>query len=55
MVFSGENMIISNSITENNLSEYFIKNNKINIDIRDNKLFKMSNGLYENDSSILTG
>jgi len=47
MVLRGENMIITNEIAKNNLIEYSNKNNKISRDIRDGKLFKIINGLYE--------
>ena len=47
MVLRGENMIITNDIAKNNLIEYSNKNNKISRDIRDGKLFKIINGLYE--------
>jgi len=40
-------MIITNKIAKNNLIEYSNKNNKISRDIRDGKLFKIINGLYE--------
>ena len=40
-------MIITNEIAKNNLIEYSNKNNKISRDIRDGKLFKIINGLYE--------
>lgn len=42
-------MIITNSIAKSNLLEYSNKNNKISRDIRDGKLFKIINGLYETD------
>ncbi len=40
-------MIITNSIAKSNLAEYSNKNNKISRDIRNGKLFKIVNGLYE--------
>ena len=42
-------MTITNSIAKNNLTEYSNKNNKISRDIRDGKLFKIINRLYEID------
>ena len=42
-------MIITNSIVKNNLKEYSNKNNKISRDIRDGKIYKITNGLYETD------
>ena len=44
-------MIITNEIAKNNLIEYSNKNNKISRDIRDGKLFKIINGLYETNSN----
>ena len=40
-------MVITTEIVKNNLNEYSNKNNKISRDIRDGKLFKIINGLYE--------
>ena len=47
MVFRGENMVITHDIVASKLSNYANKNNKISRDIRDGKLFKIVNGLYE--------
>ena len=44
-------MIITNNIAKSNLIEYSNKNNKISRDIRDGKLHKIINGLYETDSN----
>lgn len=44
-------MIITNNIAKSNLIEYSNKNNKISRDIRDGKLYKIINGLYETDSN----
>lgn len=52
MVLRGENMIITNSIMKHNLDSYSNKNNKISRDIRDKKLFKIINGLYETDQNV---
>ena len=49
MVFRGENMIITTDIVKARLSDYANKNNKISRDIRDGKLHKIINGLYETD------
>lgn len=49
MVFRGENMIITTDIFKARLSDYANKNNKISRDIRDGKLHKIVNGLYETD------
>lgn len=49
MVFRGENMIITTDIVKARLSDYANKNNKISRDIRDGKLHKIVNGLYETD------
>lgn len=51
MIKSGENMIISNKIIKNNLNGYSNKNMKLSRDVRDGKLFRIINGLYETDSS----
>ncbi len=51
MVLRGENMIITNNIAKNNLTQYSNKNNKISRDIRDGKLFKIINGLYETNQN----
>lgn len=40
-------MIITNAIAKNKLNEYSNKNNKINRDIKNGKLFKIIQGLYE--------
>lgn len=40
-------MIITNSLAKNNLANYSNKNNKINRDIREGKLYKIITGLYE--------
>ena len=45
-------MIITNSVFKSNLTEYSNKNTKLFIDIRDDKLFKYVNGLYETNSNI---
>ncbi len=43
----GEIMIITNEMAKQNLAGYMNKNNKIMRDIKDGKLFKIINGLYE--------
>ena len=47
MVLRGENMVILNSIVKYKLNGYSNKNNKINRDIKNKRLFKIINGLYE--------
>lgn len=42
-------MIITNEMLKNNLKEYSNKNNKISRDIKNGKIFKIINGLYETD------
>lgn len=42
-------MIITTGIAKQNLANYSNQNNKILRDIRDGKLFKIVNGLYETD------
>lgn len=49
MVESGENMIISSNAVKKNLSNYANKDNKISREIKDGKLFRIINGLYETD------
>ena len=44
-------MIINNDTLKQNLQKYSNKNNKISRDIRDGKLFKIINGLYETNSN----
>lgn len=44
-------MIIANNMLKSNLSNYSNKNNKISRDIRDGKLFKIINGLYETNAN----
>ena len=44
-------MIITNDIIKNNLTEYSNKDTKISRDVRDGKLIKIVNGLYETDST----
>ena len=43
-------MIITNNIAKSKLKDYSNKNNKINRDIKNGKLFKIINGLYETNS-----
>ena len=47
MVLRGENMIITNSMAKYNFANYSNKNNKINREIKNQKLFKIITGLYE--------
>ncbi len=48
MILRGENkVLITNEIAKNNLNNYSNKNNKISRDIRNGKLYKIVNGLYE--------
>jgi predicted transcriptional regulator of viral defense system len=47
MVLRGENMIIANSMAKYNFANYSNKNNKINREIKNQKLFKIITGLYE--------
>ena len=49
MVLRGENMIITNSAAKYNYDNYSNKNNKINREIKNQKLFKIITGLYETD------
>lgn len=44
-------MIITNNIIKNNLIEYSNKDTKISRDVRDGKLIKIVNGLYETDAT----
>lgn len=51
MIKSGENMIINNKIIKNNLTGYSNKDMKLSRDVRNGRLFKIINGLYETESS----
>lgn len=51
MVFRGENMLITNGMLKNNLRDYSNVNNKISREIRDKKLYRIVNGLYETDKN----
>ena len=42
-------MVITSEIAKNNLDEYSNKNTKLSRDVRDGKLYKIINGLYETD------
>ncbi len=44
-------MIVSNDMIKQNLSEYSNKNTKLLREVRDGKLFKIVNGLYETDEN----
>ena len=44
-------MIITNDIAKNNFEEYSNKDSKLSREVRDGKLFKVINGLYETDSN----
>ena len=44
-------MIITNKLAKLNLINYSNKNNKISRDIKDGKLFKIINGLYETNQN----
>ena len=44
-------MVITNNIVKNNLDDYSNKDTKLSREIRDGKLFKIINGLYETDSN----
>ena len=47
MIKRGENMIITNNIAKDDYEEYSNKDTKLSRDVRDGKLFKIINGLYE--------
>lgn len=47
MIKRGENMIITSSIAKNNFKEYTNKETKLSREVRDGKLIKIINGLYE--------
>lgn len=49
MIKRGENMIITSNIVKNNLYKYSNKETKLSRDVRECKLFKIINGLYETD------
>ena len=45
-------MVITTNILKNNLQGYSNKNNKISRDLKDGKLYKIINGLYETNPNI---
>jgi len=45
-------MILTNDMIKNNLKEYSNKNNKICRDVKNGKLIKIINGLYETDKNV---
>jgi predicted transcriptional regulator of viral defense system len=49
MIKRGENMIITNDIAKNNYDDYLNKDTKLSREMRDGKLFRIINGLYETD------
>ena len=44
-------MLITNGMLKNNLRDYSNVNNKISREIRDKKLYRIVNGLYETDKN----
>lgn len=51
MIKSGENMIITNRIAKNNLHNYLNKNTKLGREVKEGKLIKIINGLYETNAN----
>ena len=51
MIKSGENMIITNRIAKNNLHNYLNKNTKLGRAVKEGKLIKIINGLYETNAN----
>ena len=51
MVSSGENMIIPSRILKSKLTKYKNKNNKINRLIKEGKIYRIKNGLFETDKN----
>ena len=47
MIKRGENMIITNNIAKKNFCDYSNKDTKLSREVRDGRLFKIINGLYE--------
>jgi len=47
MVFRGENMLITNNMLKNSLKDYSNINNKICREVKDKKLYRIVNGLYD--------
>ena len=47
MVFRGENMLITNNMLKNFLKDYSNINNKICREVKDKKLYRIVNGLYD--------
>lgn len=51
MIKRGEKVIITNNMVKHYLTEYSNKDTKLSRDVRDGKLIKIINGLYETDSN----
>lgn len=51
MVKRGENMLITNDAILKKLANYSNKNSKLSREVRDGKIIKIANGLYETDSN----
>ena len=51
MIKRGENMIYTNNIIKNNLTNYSNKNCKLSRDVKNGKLIKIKNGLYETNNN----
>ena len=51
MIKSGENMIVTNRIAKNNLHNYLNKNTKLGREVKEGKLIKIINGLYETNAN----
>lgn len=51
MIKSGENMIVTNRIVKNNLHNYLNKNTKLGREVKEGKLIKIINGLYETNAN----
>lgn len=52
MIKRGENMIITNNMIKEKFTNILNKNTKLSREVRDGKLIKIKNGLYETDPNI---
>lgn len=51
MIKRGENVIITNNVIKNKFNKYSNKDTKLSREVRNKKLFKIINGLYETNSN----
>lgn len=51
MINRGENMLLTNKIAKNNLTDYVNKDTKLAREVKNGNLFKIRKGLYETDAN----